>query len=57
MNAHDFEFEELFVSESISLSFHGFDLVVCSFQWPCGDRIVVVSQDSRSMGHEGAGEF
>ena len=32
MNGHDFQLEELHVSVSICLSFHGFDLVVDAFQ-------------------------
>jgi hypothetical protein len=29
---HDFEFEELIISESVPLPFHGFDFVIGSFQ-------------------------
>ena len=56
MNAHYFEFKELIVSESISLFFHGLDLVVGSFQRSGGDRIVEVGQDSIPLGHEGVSE-
>jgi hypothetical protein len=31
MNSHDFEFEELKISEPIGLSFHGLDLVGSAF--------------------------
>ena len=46
MDAADFEFEELGVSESVGLSFHGFDFVVGAFQGGGRDRVVVPGQNA-----------
>jgi hypothetical protein len=41
VDGEDFEFEKLLISESISLVFHGLDLVVGSLQRAGGDGVVV----------------
>ena len=42
MDGIDFEFEEVFVTEAVGLSFHSFDFVVGSFEGTGGDGEVVV---------------
>ena len=49
MESKDFQPEEFLISVSIGLAFHSFDLVVGAFQWPCGDGVVVVGQDSKGV--------
>ena len=49
MEREDFEFEEFMISESVGLSFHGFDLVIGPFEWSGRDRVVVPSEDSLGM--------
>ena len=56
MDAEDFESQELWISESISLAFHGFDFVVGSFQRPSRDGMVVVSQDAPGVEAKGFGK-
>ena len=57
MDAEDFQAEELLISESISLAFHGFDFVVGSFQRPGRDGMVVVGQDALGMEAKGLGKI
>jgi hypothetical protein len=50
VGAQDFQLEELVISEPIGLPFHGLDFVVGSFQGTGGDAVVVVGQDTGSIG-------
>ena len=54
MDAEDFEFEELGISESVGLSFHRFDFVVGAFQGSGRDGVVVPGQDALGMEAEGS---
>ena len=42
---------------SLSLNPYGLDLVVCPFQGPGGDQIVVLGQDATPVGHEGVSKL
>ena len=45
------------VSKAVRLSLHGLDLVVGGFQRSCRDRVIVVGEDSLSVGGQGFGNF
>src|SRR5665213_3165907 len=57
VQSEDFELEEVGVSEAVCLSLHGFDLVICAFQWPGGDRTVIVGQNTPAMLGQGHREL
>ena len=57
MDGVDFEFEEVFVSEAIGLSLHGFDFVVGSFEGSGGDGEVIVGEDSPSVVAKSVGKL
>ena len=56
MNGDDFEFEEFHISESIGVTFHDLDFVVCVFQGCRRDAVKIISEDSRLKGCDGVGK-
>jgi hypothetical protein len=57
MEGEDFEDEELLVSNSIGLTFHGFDFVVGAFEWVGRSEIAVIGQAAEGVEAEGLGEL
>ena len=45
MKCHYFQLEEFMISESVSLAFHCFDFVICSFKWAGTNPVIVEGQD------------
>ena len=57
MEAEDFEFEELGITEAVGLALHGFDLVVGALQRAGRDAVIVVIQNAFLVGLERVGEL
>jgi len=49
MNTHNSEFEKLVVTVAVGLSFHRFDLVVCSFNGAGRDGMIVVGKNAETI--------
>jgi hypothetical protein len=57
VNSKDLETEELLISESVGLTFHGLDFVIGPFQGACRNGVVVAGEDSHGMKAECLGEI
>ena len=57
MEAEDFEAEELLISVSVGLTFHGLDFVIGSLERSRGDGVIIVGQDAPGVGAKRLGEF
>jgi hypothetical protein len=53
----DTENEESSVPEAVCLSLQCLDLVICSFERPSGDGVIVVCQNAPPVGSQSVGEI
>jgi hypothetical protein len=56
MKGIDFEVEELLVTVSVGLAFHGFDFIVGAFQRAAGYGVIVIVQEAGMIGAKRLGE-
>ena len=56
MDAEDFEFEEIVVTETLCLALHGFDLVVGPFHRAGRDLHIIVVQQPTPVRRQGLGQ-
>ena len=57
MNPEDFKFQKLWISESVGLTFHGFDFVVGAFKGAGGYGVVIPGEDTLGVEAERFGKI